>query len=252
MRKLLLCFLLFPVLLSAQTKEKDSLKLKADLSVTGFWQGGNVDTWIFRAKSEVSFKTWNNTLFKTKNSYIYQAFDKEKADEDILSLNFLEFNPKRKIYPFVIGFFSTNFRREINYRYLFGGGVSFKILNKKNYELKVSTSVEYENTDFNETTFNVPFFNGSESIETFRGTLWIYGKYQLFDKKIVLSHESYVQPSLERIDNYRWRADVSLEMPVWKYLSFKINYIHVLESIVVIDQSRVDRFLTFGFNIKNY
>lgn len=252
MKKILCCFLLVPVLLSAQTKENDSLKLRADLSLTGFWQSGNVDTWIFRAKSEVSFRTWGNTAFKTKNSYVYQAFDKEKADEDILSLNFLEFNPRRKIYPFVLGFFSTNFRREIEYRYLLGAGATFKILNKKNYELKASTSLEYENTDFNRTAFNVPDYNGSESIDTFRGTLWIYGKYQLFKNKVVFSHESYVQPSLERINNYRWRTDISLEIPVWKYLNFKINYIQVLESIVVEDQSRVDRFLTFGFNIKNY
>ncbi|MCW5518259.1 DUF481 domain-containing protein [Aureitalea sp. L0-47] len=252
MKKILCCLLLIPVFLFAQTKEKDSLKLRADLSVTGFLQSGNVDTWIFRAKSEVSFRSWGNTVFKTKNSYVYQAFDKEKADEDILSLNFLEFNPTRKIYPFVLGFFSTNFRREINYRYLLGAGASFKILNKKNYELKASTSLEYENTDFNLTTFNVPEYNGSESIETYRATFWLYGKYHLFKNKIVFSHESYVQPSLEQINNYRWRADISLEMPIWKYLNFKINYIHVLESIVVIDQSRVDRFLTFGLTIKNY
>jgi hypothetical protein len=252
MKKLLGFLLLFPVLLSAQTKEKDSLKLRADLSLTGFWQSGNVDTWIFRAKSEVSFRTWGNTVFKTKNSYVYQAFGKEKADEDILSLNFLELNPSRKIYPFVLGFFSTNFRREINYRYLLGAGATFKILNKKNYELKTSTSLEYENTDFNETIFNVPYYNGNESIDTFRATLWIYGKYHLINNKVIFSHESYVQPSLERISNYRWRADISLEMPVWKHLDFKINYIHVLESIVVVDQSRVDRFLTFGFTVKNY
>lgn len=252
MKKILWCFLLFPLFLSAQTKEQDSLKLRADLSITGFLQSGNVDTWIFRAKSEVSFETFRNTVFKTKNSYVYQAFDKDKADEDILSLNFLEFNPTRKIYPFVLGFFSTNFRREIDYRYLVGAGATFKILNKENYELKASTSLEYENTDFNLSTFNEPQYNGSESINTYRSTLWIYGKYKLFKNKLVLSHESYVQPSLEEIDNYRWRADLSLEVPVWKYLDFKVNYVYVIESIVVAGQSRVDEFLTFGFTIKNY
>ena len=47
MKKILYFLLLFPIWLSAQINESDSLKIKADLSLTGFWQGGNVETLIF-------------------------------------------------------------------------------------------------------------------------------------------------------------------------------------------------------------
>ena len=94
MKKILCYFLFFPIFLSAQVNESDSLSVKAKLSLTGFWQGGNVETLIFRAQSEVSFTPWKKGVFKTKNSYVYQEFGKEKADEDILSLNFLYFNPE--------------------------------------------------------------------------------------------------------------------------------------------------------------
>jgi len=43
------------MLLSAQINESDTLSIKANLSLTGFYQGGNVETIIFRAKSEFSF-----------------------------------------------------------------------------------------------------------------------------------------------------------------------------------------------------
>ena len=252
MKKLLLLFLFSPIFLLAQINESDSLKLKADLSLTGIWQGGNVETLIFRAKSEITYQPWRKWVFKTRNSYVYQAFGKQKADEDILSLNFIYFNPERRIYPLLLGFVSTNFRREIDLRYLYGGGVTFQLLDKKEHWLKVSISSEYERTNFSKTDFNIIDYDGRSTINTFRGTLWINGKYQLFKNKMILTHESYFQPSLEESNNYRWRADFGLELPIWSFLNFKVNYLHTFESIVIENQKREDQFLTFGFTIKNY
>ncbi|MEM8999818.1 MAG: DUF481 domain-containing protein [Bacteroidota bacterium] len=252
MKKVWCCFLCLPLFLSAQINESDTLKLRARLSLTGFWQGGNVETVIFRAKSDLGFKPWKKWVFKTKNSYVYQEFGKEKADEDILSLNFLYFNPERKIYPLVLGFVSTNFRREIDLRYLFGAGATYQVLNKEGNWLKFSISSEYEQTNFASTDFNRSVYDGNTSIDTFRATLWINGSYKLFEKKVILSHESYFQPSLERGDNYRWQADVAIELPIWKFLNFKVNYLHTFENVVIADQEQEDRFLTFGFTLKNY
>jgi hypothetical protein len=252
MKKVLYYFLFFPLLLSAQVKETDTLNFKADLSLTGFWQGGNVETLIFRAKSNLIFEPWKNWEFKTQNSYVFQEFGKVKADEDILSLNFLSIKSERNIYPLVLGFVSTNFRREIDLRYLFGAGAAYQILNNKKHKLKVSITTEYEQTDFSKTEFNRSEYNGNKDINTFRATLWINGKYHLFGNKIILSHESYYQPSLERGNNYRWRADIGLEMPIWKFLNFKVNYLHTFESIVIESQKQEDKFLTFGFTIKSY
>jgi hypothetical protein len=251
--KNILCYLLFfPIFLLSQINESDTLSVKASLSLTGFWQSGNVETSIFRAKSELSFIPFKNWVFKNQNSYVYQEFGKIKADEDILSLNFIYLNPDRKIYPFILGFVSTNFRREIDLRYLLGIGASFRILDKENYWLKCSISSEYEKTDFSEVNFNLSEYDGNQFINTFRGTLWINGKYYLFDKKLVLSHESYFQPSLEESNNYRWQADVSLELPIWKFLNFRINYRHTFESIVIESQEQQDKFLTFGLTIKSF
>lgn len=252
MKRVLLVFLFLPLVVSSQINESDTLKLKANLSLTGLWQGGNVETLIFRAKSELSVKPWKKWIFKTRNSYTYQEFGKEKADEDILSLNFLYLNPDRKIYPFVLGFVSTNFRREIDLRSLFGAGVSFQIYSKEKDWLKFSLSSEYEQTKFSLSNFNVIEYNNNSSINTFRTTVWINGKYYLFKNKVIFTHESYFQPSLEKSNNYRWQADLALELPVWKFLNFKINYLHSFESIVIVNQKREDKFLTFGFTLKSY
>ena len=252
MTKVLYFFLFFPIILSAQINESDTLNVKAGLSLTGFYQGGNVETLIFRASSDFSFKPWKKWVFKNQNSYVYQAFGKAKADEDILSLNFLYLNPDRKIYPFLLGFVSTNFRREIDMRYLLGAGATFQILNKNKNWLKFSISSEYEQTDFSQTNFNYSEYDGDQSIHTFRCTIWANGQYELFENKLILNHTSYFQPSLEAGNNFRWQADVGLELPIWEFLNFKINYRHTFESIVIESQNQEDRFLTFGFALKSY
>lgn len=252
MKTLLLNLYLCPVLVFAQLNESDSLKTKASLSLTGFWQGGNVETLIFRAGAAFSTELWKNTVFKTKNSYVYQEFGKVKADEDILSLNFLYFNPKRKIYPLALGFISSNFRREIDVRYIVGGGASYEAYKKDKNYLKFSLTSEFEFTNYKRATFNFEDYNGDATIDTWRATIWIYGKYYLFKKQMILAHEMYFQPSLLDRNNFRWSADVSLEFPIWSYLSFKINYLHTSERIVIAGQKQDDQFLTFGFNLKSY
>jgi len=252
MRKIWYLFVFLPFCLSAQQDDSDTLKWKASLGLTGFLQEGNVETVIFRAKSDVRYQPWKKWVFQTKNSYVYQEFGKEKADEDILSLNFLYFNPDRRVYPLLLGFVSNSFRRQIDLRYLLGAGVTYQVLMGKDNWLKVAISSEYEQTDFRRSTFNRSAYDGSRTIDTFRGTVWINGRYQLFDKKVILSHESYFQPSLQRGDNYRWRADIDLELPIWKFLNFKVNYLHSFESIVVEGQREEDRILTFGLTVKSY
>lgn len=252
MKKYILYFLISPFFISAQINESDSLKVKASLSFTGLWQSGNVETLILRSRTDFSIRPWEKWVYKNTNSYVYQAFDKDKADSDFLSLNFLYFNPERRLYPQVLGFISTNFRREIGQRYLIGAGATYQIVKGAKSWLKASLTLEYEETDFKRNVFNKMQFNGSRSINTWRSTVWISGTYEVFKKKVVLKHQSYYQPSLEDNENYRWQIDLSAEFPIWKFLSFKINYLRTFESIVIQDQKEEDQFLTFGFNIKNF
>lgn len=252
MKVVLFLLLFLPLFVTAQDAKTDSVTLKASLSMTGFYQGGNVDTYIFRAKSDVSFQPTKSWVLKTINSYVYQEFGKTKADEDILSLNFIHFNPHRKFYPLVLGFVSTNYRREIDLRYLLGAGITYQALNQPKYVLKFSITSEFERTNFGKTDFNRSQYDGQTSIKTFRGTLWVNGSYSLFNKKVILKHEFYAQPSLQESDNFRWQADFGLDFPIWKYLNFKINYLHTVESVVITNQKQVDNIMSFGFTLKNF
>lgn len=236
----------------AQVKDKDSIKLRMDLSLTGFWQGGNVETLIFRAANKFDYQFAKNVKFRSQNSYVLQEFGRVKADEDILSLNFVNINTHKRLHPLALAFFSTNFRRKIDYRYIVGGGLSYQFLKKKKHNIIMSLTGEFEHTDFETTDFKIDDYDGYTAINTWRSTLWFQGEHQLFSGKMIFKHEFYFQPSLQDSDNFRWRGDVSLELPIWDFLNFKINYYRTYESVVVEPQLPMDEFLTFGFTIKNY
>ena len=187
---------------------------------------------------------------------MFQEFGGDKADSDFLSLNFLYINPERTFYPQFFGIASTNFRREIALRTLYGGGMTYQVIDKKKDKnknwLKMSITGEYEQTRFKRADFNLTEYNIDRNINTFRSTLWISGHYNLFKKKLILKHEMYFQPSWEQGNNFRWWADVALEFPIWKHLNFKINYLRTYENIVIAGQQQEDEFLTFGLTLKSY
>jgi hypothetical protein len=74
----------------------------------------------------------------------------------------------------------------------------------------------------------------------------------LFKNKIILNNESYFQPSLEKGNNFPWQTNVGVELPVLKFLNFKINYRHTFESVMIENQKQEDKFLIFGFILKSY
>ncbi|MEO1436193.1 MAG: DUF481 domain-containing protein [Bacteroidota bacterium] len=250
MRVLLFLFLLFPCCLDAQLNESDTVKIKANLSITGFYQGGNVQTAIFRANSALMYKPWEKWVFKTQNSYVKQAFGGDLADEDVLSLNFLYFDPEKRVYPLALGFISKSFRREIDLRTIVGAGVTFRLLDHEENWLKASITWEYEQTRFDQADFNRDAYDGETNINTLRGTIWMNGKFHLFEKRMIFGFESYFQPSVLQSDNFRWQADLNLDLPLWKWLNFRINYLHTFENVVVVGQETQDRILSFGFTLK--
>jgi hypothetical protein len=248
MQKILVIALFLPSLAFAQINESDTMLFQARLSLSGNWQTGNVEMLAWRSKADVSFAPLRKVVFKSQNSYLYQEFFKRQADEDIFSRNFLYLNPQAKVYPFAIAFLSTNFRREIDFRYFVGLGLTWQVMRHQKHLLKVSLSGVYENTDFAKTTFNESQYNGNQSIQTWRSTFWLFGRHQLANRKLIFHYDFYAQPSVEQSDNLRWQAEVGLDIPLWKGVSFSSNFIYTYESIVTEKQKSQDSILTFGFS----
>lgn len=230
----------------AQINESDTLLLQYASAAGGSWQTGNLDALAFRAKAEASLAPAPFWAFKTQNSYRYQEFFDRKADEDIYSRNFLYGWQQRRVYPFAMLFVSTNFRRKINFRHFEGAGATWQVVRQPQHTVKISLSAVYELTRFADDAYNYSEYDGSPNIQTWRATTWIFGKHALANNHLRLHYEAFVQPSLQRANNFRWQAEIGLEWPIWKGLSFSANYIFTHENIVVSTVKPNDRLLTFG------
>ncbi len=238
----------FPIF--AQINESDTLTFQTKNTIISSWQSGNVDLLAIRAKLDLSASVKKKWVCKSQNSFLYQEIFKRKADEDVFSRNFLYYNPHQIFYPFVMGFISTNFRREIDMRYFTGIGITWQGIKSKNHTLKFAISGIYEETRFKNYVFNSDFYtqNNSNIIATTRATAWIFGKHFVFDKKIIVHYDGYVQPSFERSENIRWQIDAGADFILPKNFSIVANILYTYESAIAISQKQEDTIVTFGFS----
>lgn len=236
---------------AAQINESDTLKFQLRATLTGNFQRGNVNVTSIRSKLDFSYSPLNNWVFKSQNSSLYQSFA-AKADNDIFSRNFLYFNPKNRIYPYAISFISTNYRRKINSRLFAGVGGTWQVVNQKHHILKLSANAVYENTKFNGSTFNFSELNGADESRVWRGTVFLTGLHNLFEKYIRLYYDAFWQPAFANSNDYRYEYEIGLDFPVWKGFSFNCLYSYKHENVVVNKIKQDDKMLTFGiaYNIK--
>lgn len=243
---LVLIFNLVSRICLAQINESDTLLMQFATAFTGSVQTGNIEAIALRAKADFSFAPTNAWAFKTQNSFRYQEFYDNKADNDLYSRNFFYLWQHRRVYPFAMAFVSTNFRRKIDFRYFAGGGATWQLLRRPGQTVKTALSGVYESSRFTTDTYNYPEYDGSDEINTWRVTAWLFGKHTLAGGHLRLYYEAFLQPSLEHRNNFRWQTEVGLEWPVWKGLSFAANYLFTHENIVAGSVKPDDRLLTFG------
>lgn len=231
----------------AQINESDTLKWQHRVSFSGNYQTGNVKYTAIRSRLEFSWMPLPNWVFKTQNSTLYQAF-KVKADNDLYSRNFLYFKPKNRVYPFALAFISTNFRRKIDLRWFGGAGATWQVVRRQEHSLKLSAGTVFESNRFLASSFNFAEYDGDNTHEFWRGTLYLAGWHRIMGKRWRLSYDAFWQPAFSDAQNYRTQMDVGVDMPLYKGLSFNALYSYSFENLVVKNVKQEDSILTFGLS----
>lgn len=230
----------------AQLNESDTASFQVRAGTTGAWQKGNVDLLVLRARLELVSNSKRSVVFKSQNNSLYQQFSGFKADNDMYSRNYLYYHPFRKVYPFAMVYLQTNYRRQIDFRWFGGVGTTWQFVQKPATNLKVSASVIYEETDFRNQQFNEEFYNGNKTIRLWRATAYLAGWHRLLNNGLRLFYTAYWQPGLDEVTNNRVQLDVGVDFPVWRGLSFLLQYNFYYEQIVAASGKQHDRILTFG------
>ena len=240
--------LLMPQPTRAQLNESDTTLVQIRASVTGAVQQGNVDVVTVRSKIDFTLAPTRKLVFKSQNSSLYQAFYAVKADNDIFSRNYFYINPYRRLYPFAIGYVSTNFRRKIDWRYFVGAGATVQLWRTRKNIIKASMSAVYETTRFSALTYNDVTYNGSPTIALWRPTAWLSGWHYLNEGKLRLYYETFYQPSFSNAQNYRWQATIGFDLSVWRELALSALYTHTHEHVVITGIKQTDKLLTMGLS----
>lgn len=203
---------------------------------------------LARGRLDFLFQINPDFIFKTQNSLLYQEFFEKKADQDIFSRNYLYFKPERRIYPYAIGYVSTNYRRKIDHRYFGGVGLTWQLVCSEKHSLKLSSNVIYESTVFDSQTFNFPEFDGQDQIKLWRQSFYVRGIHWVFERKMMLYYDAFWQPHLGRNNNFRYQANIGVDFPVWKGLNLNANYLLAFENVVVEKVLQRDAIFTFGLS----
>ena len=243
-----LCFLIAAGA-HAQINESDTMRLQMQYRVGGNWQEGNFEIFTIRAAADLSTMLGNGQwVFKTQNNYLYQEVFKSRVDEDLFSRNYLYFRPQERVYGFLIGFLSTNFRRKIDLRAFGGAGATWQVIRRPKHLLKIAGGLLYEETNFFGETYNRSFYNGSSQINVWRSSHWLIGRHELLEGRLILNYYCFFQPSLQRGDNYRWQTEVYLDLPLFKGLNINFSYIYNHENVIVVGLRNFDLFFTYGIS----
>ncbi len=232
----------------AQINESDTMRFQWRTTITGTLQKGNVEMFAIKGKSDLSVRLKRKWAFKTQNSLLYQEFFKQKADNDFFSRNYIYFQPEKVLYPYAIAYISTNFRRKIDYRYFAGFGGTVQVLRKENHVLKFAVNAIYESTFFKGSTYNFSEYDNSNSINVWRGTVYISGWHNILKNHLRILYNAYWQPSFSRLNNYRTQFDIGIDFPVWKGLAFNAFYSFTHENVVINRIKQSDGLLTFGLS----
>lgn len=243
--------LVFEQITIAQLTETDTLNFSWKLSSNGSWLSGNVERLIILSSADIAIIE-ESFAIRSSNTYQYGTVGSRLTENDFFSRNFFYLFPRNEVYPYLMGWMETNRRRNFSFRYQIGPGFSWGFIDNETSTVKVSFTATYEKTNYRATIYSQEEYNGNNVIDLFRGTIRVFGKHKLFDDKIRLTYEAWGQRAFDDLNNHRLYANIIIEVPLTKLLSFRTGYNYYYESVVLAGVKPRDNFLYFGFSIGEY
>lgn len=237
-----------------QINESDTSLVQVQLRSGGSYQTGNVEFLRVTSQLNASSRLFGRWVVKTQNDHLYQAFFANKADNDISSRNYLYFNPQGKIYPYAIGFVSTNFRRKIDTRSFGGLGLTYQMVQQQHHSVKLSGNVAYEASAYSERQFNYGEFDGSNQIKATWMTLYLSGFHSFNESALSFYYELYWQQSLADQINYRYHLLAGADFRLFKGLALQSRLVYAYENVIASSVKQNDMLwvwgLTYGYKSK--
>jgi Protein of unknown function, DUF481 len=222
----------------------DTARVQYRVAVSGNVANGNIERIILN--NEVSFGYVGNAWgLSSRNTYFYFENAARKLDSDFLSRNFIYLRPKQKLYPYLMAWYESNYRRKIDYRYQLGVGVSYVLAAKAANRVKASVTLTNEETGFVGPAFEGNPDPANRKINLYRYTLRLMGSHTL-PTHTKISYELWGQNAFRTQPDPRLYGELTLDFPIAKRLSFRTTALYAFEKKVYSQVKQEDFTLLFG------
>lgn len=217
---------------------KPTSRFKYSFSFTGFYAKGTLNSILFQNKITTSYTykhlEVSNTFQYTHEDQNKVLYQKEKSDNYNIDL----FESKR-FYLWEYGMLESSKLRQINKRFQSGVGAGFYFYRDSVRTINFSYGMIYDNTSYYNNTFT----------KILRHSIRL--KSKLVFKKIVFNAEYFYKPYVSNFSNYYLIVINSIDFPISKKLSFKLNSQYIYESY---NPAKVkgNYTLTMGLSFQNF
>lgn len=200
------------------------------------YSAGNVDRVLLRAGSLLSLQRAGTEL-DASAQYTYGEQNKQAAENDILAVASGSHTVYENLGVLAFGTTEASRLRRIDLRYQAGTGLKYTFVASAHHMLKASIVALFDYTRF---------ADGRE-LESKRISIRLRGRHVLIPDRLILTHESFYQPSLiVPSEDYRWRTAITLDAPITSTIALNTTLQNWYESIVAPGRERNDMTFTIG------
>lgn len=278
-RFVLICLLLFPAQLLAQTTEqtdplrptrpdstatplpdstgvdgntadddeneldngRDSVTYRYRLTADGTATTGNVNRTLLQLTGAFDWSTSRQIKFSTSPSFVYGKQGDLLAEREFFADFRTTYRHEERLYYLAFGSVERSNLRQILSRYTIAAGAGFKLLNRKRAYISLTDVFLHENTDYAELA----------DINVWRNSARLYGEYSFDGNRWTVSHTVFYQPAINHRPegqplNVRWNASLSIQVKMNTVLSIRTTFAGSYESIVVPGRKTTDLRWTMG------
>ena len=212
---------------------------KYKVSGDGLLTRGNIYRTLLIGRGSFVYSTPGVDISLTP-TYTYGENNYLPAENDYGATLFGDFRQKEPVYSWVMGLGEHSRSRGIDARTQVGAGVGF------NFFPHTDSSALFLTTGF---LYEMAKYVVDERLETWRNSTRIKGRHWIFEKKLHLTYELYLQPSIIDINNFRMRFVGAIEYPFNRWISFRTAFQDSYESVVLPGKVSNDFTWTFGLSL---
>lgn len=219
---------------------QDSLTVRYSLNARGTFKTGRLNQTVLSLDGNYALTAehWKTEFF---SNYKYLKTNGRIGENELFGRAIISIFPKKRWFPIIGYIFNESELYQIRSRHTSGMGIGYKLVKKPSNTVNFYTWAAYEDTKFR----NISGYT------TFRINTFVVGNHNLIPDKLSLQYTLYYLQSIEVSDNYIWRIEPTLLLPLSRKFSLTISLDSHFENIIDSANTKQNSSMTIGVKFQN-